>query len=107
MMRLTLFFFILMILSNHLVSNQVVLSTFQQQALNEHNVKRQIHCSGNMVLNSSLNTVAQNYAEYLIANNLFQHSYTPGLGENLYKIIKTNAITYLHGKREMKYIEIM
>ncbi len=99
MIRFVLFLFTFAMLINRPVLNAIVLATFQQEALAEHNLKRQIHCTGPMTLNSTLNTIAQNYSEYLAANNLFVHSYTPGLGENLYKISSSNPITYLNGKR--------
>jgi uncharacterized protein YkwD len=98
-MRFVLFLFTFAVFINRPVLNAIVLATFQQEALAEHNLKRQIHCTGPMTLNSTLNTIAQNYSEYLAENNLFVHSYTPGLGENLYQISSTNPITYLNGKR--------
>jgi len=99
MIRFVLLLFTFAMLINRPVLNAIVLATFQQEALAEHNLKRQIHCTGPMTLNSTLNTIAQNYSEYLAANNLFVHSYTPGLGENLYQISSSNPITYLNGKR--------
>ena len=89
------------ILANHLVSSQIDLGNFRQQALIEHNVKRNLHCTGPMTLTDTLNTAAQNYAEYLAANDLFQHSQAPGVGENLYQIWSSNPITYLNGKRKI------
>lgn len=98
MIRLVLLVFILNILSHHLVFNQIIVANFRQEALNEHNIKRDLHCTGPMILNASLNTIAQNYAEYLAANNLFNHSKTPGLGENLYRLTGSVPITTLDGK---------
>jgi uncharacterized protein YkwD len=99
MMQFVLVLFTLVVFINRPVLNAIVLANFQQEALAEHNLKRQIHCTGPMTLNSSLNTVAQNYAVYLAVNNLFVHSNTPGLGENLYQISSSNPITYLNGKK--------
>ncbi len=98
-MRFVLLLLTFAVFINRPVLNAIVLATFQQEALAEHNLKRRIHCSGDMTLNSTLNTIAQNYSEYLAANNLFVHSYTPGLGENLYQISSSNPITYLNGKK--------
>jgi hypothetical protein len=44
-----------------------------------------MHSSPDLVLDSELNKIAQEYAEFLANNNLFKHS-TSGYGENLYKI---------------------
>ena len=90
--------FVFILINNHLVFNQVVVDDFRQEALAEHNAKRQLHCTGPMTLNASLNTVAQNYAEYLATNNLFNHSQTPGLGENLFQMSSSAVITSLQGK---------
>lgn len=77
----------------------IVLSTFQQQALDQHNYYRQqLHCTTPMTLNSSLNTIAQNYAQYLANNNIFSHSGTPGLGENLWMSWSSVVITFVNGK---------
>lgn len=81
------------------VSSAVVLSVFQQQALIEHNLRRQLHCTVPMVLNSTLNAIAQNYSEYLAANNLFQHSGRAGLGENLWSMWSSATIHFVNGKR--------
>jgi uncharacterized protein YkwD len=86
----------------------VILSDFQQQALVQHNYYRQqLHCTTAMTLNASLNTIAQNYAQYLAANNIFNHSGTPGLGENLWMESSSVVISFVNGKstcinRDMK-----
>ena len=101
MIQSALLILVLTILAKHFVSSQIDLDNFRQQVLIEHNLKRQLHCTGPMTLKDSLCTTAQNYAEYLAANNLFLHSYNPNVGENLYKISSSNPITYLNGKREI------
>ena len=106
MIRLVSLTFILNILTNHPVFNQIILANFRQEALTEHNIKRDSHCTAPMRLNASLNTIAQNYAEYLAANNLFNHSRTPGLGENLYGFFNSVPITYLNGKTKKTIDEI-
>jgi len=103
MMRFVLLFLTLALINNRPISSTIVLTDFQQQALVEHNLKRQLHCTGAMVLNSTINTIAQNYSEYLAANNLFQHSGTPGLGENLWALSSSAAITFVNGKRETTF----
>jgi uncharacterized protein YkwD len=55
-----------------------------------------------MILNSTLNTIAQNYSEYLAANNLFVHSGTPGLGENLWAMFSSVAISFVNGMRNTR-----
>jgi uncharacterized protein YkwD len=80
------------------VLGTVVLSDFQQQALLEHNYYRQLHCTGALILNSTLNAIAQNYSQYLATNNLFQHSGTAGLGENLWSESSSSAINFVNGK---------
>ncbi|CAM4752562.1 unnamed protein product [Rotaria magnacalcarata] len=76
----------------------IVLSSFQQQALDQHNYYRQqVHCTGPMILNASLNVIAENYAQYLAANNIFNHSLTPGLGENLYYSYSSAGINSMNG----------
>ncbi|CAF1327202.1 unnamed protein product [Adineta steineri] len=74
------------------------LASFQQEALLQHNYYRQqLHCTGAMVLNASISTTAQNYAQYLAANNIFNHSQTPGLGENLWMESSSAALTSVNG----------
>ena len=77
----------------------IILADFQLQALAQHNYYRtQLHCTGPMVLNASLNTIAQNYAQYLAANNIFNHSGTPGLGENLWMAYSSAGMTFVNGE---------
>jgi len=61
---------------------QYIIADFQKQALVQHNYLQQLHCTSLLALNSTLNNIAQSYAEYMIANNNFNHSKRPGLGEN-------------------------
>lgn len=95
---------IMLNLINQPVLSGIVLADFQQQALDQHNYYRQLHCTVGMTLNSSLNTIAQNYAEYLAANNIFNHSQTPGLGENLYYRYSSAGISSLNGKNDLFFI---
>ena len=82
-----------------LASGQIVLSTFRRDALAQHNLVRQLHCTGPLILNETLNTIAQNYSQYLAANNLFKHSGYPRLGENLYSGWQSWSYTALNGKK--------
>jgi hypothetical protein len=89
----------LMLVINHPVVDTIVLSDFQQQALAQHNYYRQqLHCTNAMTLNGSLNTIAQNYAQYLAANNIFNHSGVSGLGENLWMESSSVVISLVNGK---------
>ncbi len=74
------------------------LADFQQEGLTQHNYYRQqLHCTTAMMLNASLNTIAQNYAQYLAANNIFNHSGAAGLGENLWMAYSSAAMTFVNG----------
>ena len=98
MLRFILLLLILAVFISRPVLGTVVLADFQQQALLEHNYYRQLHCTGALVLNSTLNAIAQNYSQYLAANNLFQHSGAAGLGENLWSYSSSAAINFVNGK---------
>lgn len=88
---------LVLVLCCRLVSSGVVLSTFRQEALDEHNAKRTLHCVPSLMLNATLNDIAQNYSEYLAANRLFAHSGASGLGENLWMMSSSVAITSVTG----------
>ena len=83
-MQFILLFLTLILLVNRSISTGTVLDLFRQQALTTHNRLRAMHCATPLKLNSTLNTIAQNYAEYLIANHKFTHSGAADLGENLW-----------------------
>lgn len=97
-MKLISSLFMLMVLIHHPTVSTIILADFQQQALLEHNYYRQLHCTGPMMLNSTLNAIAQNYSQYLASNGLFNHSGAAGLGENLWTMSSSNIITFLNGK---------
>ncbi|CAF3657235.1 unnamed protein product [Rotaria socialis] len=61
-----------------------------------HNTLRAAHCSAPLQLDNNLNTIAQNYADYLAARNIFQHS-NNGYGENLYMTSSSAPIQSLSG----------
>lgn len=84
-----------------LASGQIVLSTFRQQALAEHNYFRRLHCTAPLILNETLNDIAQNYSRYLAANNIFKHSGYPRLGENLYSGWRSWGFTTLNGMKSI------
>ncbi|UJR17634.1 hypothetical protein I4U23_004530 [Adineta vaga] len=88
---------VLAIIFYHPVSSAFILANFHQEALLEHNIKRQLHCVGAMVLNSTLTQIAQNYSEYLAKNNLFAHSGASGLGENLWAASASGVIDSVTG----------
>ena len=61
--------------------------------LYSHNLYRSRHQVPLLTLNASINSIAQKYATYLSANNLFQHSGAAGLGENLASM--SSSVKYL------------
>ena len=79
-------------------ASAINLNTFRQQALVAHNYYRQLHGAQSIALNSTINDIAQAYAEVLAANDTFAHSSGTGLGENLWSTSSSNAITYVNGK---------
>ncbi|CAF3346426.1 unnamed protein product [Rotaria socialis] len=89
--------FTCLVIINCSVYSAIILADFRQQALGQHNYFRELHCTPPMILNSTLNTIAQSYADYLAANNLFQHSGTAGLGENLWAMSSSAVITFVNG----------
>jgi len=98
-MQVVLLILSLVIVINRPVAGAIILADFQQQALAQHNYfRQQLHCTGAMTLNASLNTIAQNYAQYLAANNIFNHSGAAGLGENLYSESSSAIINFVNGK---------
>ncbi|CAF4107732.1 unnamed protein product [Rotaria magnacalcarata] len=66
-------------------------NTFQRQALTEMNLYRTYHCAQNVILNATLNSIAQNYSEELAATNTFVHSGN-GYGENLWMTMSSGVI---------------
>ena len=76
----------------------VVLGDFQREALMEHNCNRQLHCVTSMVLNATLNGIAQSYAESLAATQTFVHSGRAGLGENLWATSSSAVLGYINGE---------
>jgi len=61
---------------------------FQKQSLARHNKYRREHHVDDLKLSNELCEIAQKYADYLAANNKFEHSYSKfksqSMGENLY-----------------------
>ena len=71
---------------------------FRQEMLQAHNQYRARHCVPPLTLDTNLNNGAQQYAEYLIRINGFQHSGAAGLGENLAAKYSSGRITNYSGK---------
>ena len=69
-----------------------VFTPFQTQALAQTNIYRAVHCAPSLVLNASLNAVAQAYAQKLVSIRKLAHSYN-GYGENLWVRSTTGTIT--------------
>lgn len=82
----------------HLLAATANFTDFQNDALARHNILRQQHCVPSLVLNSSLNAIAQNFATYLAVNNFFNHSRVSGLGENLWAVRSTGTLGNINGK---------
>jgi uncharacterized protein YkwD len=100
MMRIILLLFTI----SRPVSSTIILTDFQQQALAEHNYFRQLHCTGPLKLNSTLNNIAQSYAEYLATNRIFNHSGRAGLGENLWAIFSSGVINTVNGRIKIIFL---
>ncbi|CAF1296598.1 unnamed protein product [Adineta ricciae] len=89
-----------LLMNTCLTMGAINLDHFRQEALAQHNYYRQqIHCTQPMSLDASLNTMAQNYAEYLAYYETFQHSGEDGVGENLYMESYSAGITYVNGSK--------
>jgi uncharacterized protein YkwD len=71
---------------------------FQKQMLNAHNRYRTRHCVSSLQLDDSISQSAQNYAQYLANINQMVHSYTEGLGENLYWKWSSDVLENLNGE---------
>ncbi|CAF1533626.1 unnamed protein product [Rotaria sp. Silwood1] len=69
---------------------------YQNAALKHHNYLRARHCALPLKLDDELNTIAQDYADYLARTNSFQHS-NNGYGENLYMSSSSSPITSVDG----------
>ena len=78
-------------------ASAINLNTFRQQALVAHNYYRRLHGAQPIALNSTINAIAQAYAEVLAANDTFVHSSGSGLGENLWSTGSSNPITFVNG----------
>jgi len=63
-------------------------TAFQKESLNRHNYYRRMHHVCDLQLSDELCEKAQNYAEYLVINDKFEHSYDKfkgkSMGENLH-----------------------
>ena len=78
-------------------------TTFQSEALAQTNSHRTVHCAPNLILNESLNAIAQAYAENIAATRSRVHSGN-GYGENLWYKGSSHAIniTLINGKLPAK-----
>lgn len=59
-------------------------TTFQNEALAQTNIRRAAHCAPNIILNATLNDIAQAYANTLARLDTLKHSGDSRFGENLY-----------------------
>merc|ERR1712013_735870 len=69
----------------------VDLEKFRQDSLRAHNAYRSKHGVPALKLSDKINAVAQEWADYLIANDAWQHSDNKKYGENLYISIGSSA----------------
>merc|ERR1711962_1997635 len=69
----------------------VDLEKFRQDSLRTHNAYRSKHGVPALKLSDKINAVAQEWADYLIANDAWQHSGNKKYGENLYISIGSSA----------------
>ena len=60
------------------------LEQIRADILKYHNEYRKIHQVDELTRDADIEKIAQNYSEYLIKNNIFDHSHRKGYGENLY-----------------------
>lgn len=77
-------------LTNSFAATNNCKQDFVNQMLASHNDYRTNHNAQNLVLDTAISQTAQTYAEFLAANNLFEHSGVAGLGENLAFVQSSN-----------------
>ncbi|XP_064535158.1 Golgi-associated plant pathogenesis-related protein 1 isoform X1 [Drosophila montana] len=58
--------------------------SFEQEVLKAHNAHRAQHNAPPLELDGSLNKLATNWAQHLLANNRMEHRQNSGYGENIY-----------------------
>jgi uncharacterized protein YkwD len=80
---------IILLLISFAASSVVELEEVRNQLLERHNYYRAKHGVDNLVRNSELEEISQEYTSYLVTNNLFEHSNnmynSDYMGENLYQ----------------------
>lgn len=91
----TVFKIIICLLANAFTNEQ---KRFQKETLTSHNQLRARNCAPALELDDALSKTAQAYAEYLAANNKFEHSKN-GHGENLYMMSSSASLTNLAGSK--------
>merc|ERR1712011_11152 len=87
-------------------TDPVDLDKFRQDSLTAHNVYRAKHGVPDLKLNNELNALAQEWAEYLIANNAFEHRPNTKYGENIFQSGGKAARDQAQGAVDMWYSEI-
>jgi uncharacterized protein YkwD len=87
---------------NFNVPHLQVIAEFRQQVLAQHNVARQLHCVTPLSLDDRLNGLAQEHANFLAMNNLYQHSGKRGYGENLWSISSSHALPHVNGNMSVR-----
>lgn len=84
----------------------VDLEKFRQESLRAHNAYRSKHGVPALNLSAEINAVAQEWAEYLIANTAWQHSGNNKYGENLYMSTGSSAQEQAQRSVDSWYSEI-
>merc|ERR1712154_249041 len=87
-------------------TDPVDLDKFRQDSLAAHNVYRAKHGVPDLKLNNELNALAQEWADYLIANNAFEHRPNTKYGENIFQSGGKAAQDQAQGAVDMWYSEI-
>ena len=79
--------------------------TANANGLAKHNELRAKHGVPDLILDEEITSVAQSYANYLAANDLFQHSLNKRYGENLYYACSSASAPDADSK-EIKSLEL-
>merc|ERR1711944_184029 len=87
-------------------TDPVDVNKFRQDSLTAHNVYRAKHGVAALTLSNELNAVAQEWADYLIAQGTFEHRPNNKYGENIYMSSGSAAQDQAQGAVDSWYSEI-
>ena len=96
------------ILHSALLPQPFIDTSIQSEILNYINNYRTLHNAPNLVWDNTIDLFSQNWANYLLTNNLFQHSGSTLYGENLayFNGYDIDALTLIKLAIDMWYNEI-